>query len=83
MDLGYDLLWWGIIMVVVVETGLITPPFGINVFILKGISGGDVPTATVFKGVMPFVGADLVKLALLVIFPPLVTWLPSTMMGGG
>lgn len=82
LELGYDLLWWGIIMVVVVETGLITPPFGINVFILKGISGGDVPTSTVFKGVMPFVGADLVKLALLVIFPPLITWLPSTMLGG-
>ena len=79
VDLGFDLVWWGIIMVVVVETGLITPPFGINVFILKGIAGGDVPTATVFRGVMPFVTADLIKLALLVIFPALILWLPSTM----
>jgi tripartite ATP-independent transporter DctM subunit len=83
LDLGFDLLWWGIIMVVVVETGLITPPFGINVFILKGISGGDVPTSTVFKGVMPFVAADLIKLAFLVLFPSLVTWLPSTMISSG
>ena len=79
VDLGFDLVWWGIIMVVVVETGLITPPFGINVFILKGIAGGDVPTATAFRGVMPFVTADLIKLALLVIFPALILWLPSTM----
>ena len=77
-DLGFDLIWWGIIMVVVVETGLITPPFGINVFVLKGIAP-DVPLTTVFKGVLPFVGADIVKLILLVIFPALVLWLPSTM----
>ena len=78
--LGYDLTWWGIIMVCVVETGMITPPFGINVFILKGIAGGeDVPMWTVFRGVLAFVGADLVKLVLLVLFPALVLWLPSTM----
>jgi C4-dicarboxylate transporter DctM subunit len=78
-SMGYDLVWWGIIMVCVVETGMITPPFGINVFILKGISGGDVPMWTVFRGVMPFIAADLVKLALLTLFPVLVLWLPSTM----
>lgn len=78
-SLGYDLIWWGIIMVCVVETGMITPPFGINVFILKGISGGDVPMWTVFRGVMPFVLADFVRLAILVLFPVLVLWLPSTM----
>jgi TRAP-type C4-dicarboxylate transport system permease large subunit len=66
-------------MVCVVETGLITPPFGINVFVLKGIAGGDVPMWTIFRGVMPFVGADLVKLALLTIFPAVALWLPSTM----
>ncbi len=79
-SLGYDLVWWGVIMVVVVETGMITPPFGINVFVLKGIAGADVPMWTIFRGVMPFVAADLVKLALLVLFPALALWLPSTMM---
>jgi tripartite ATP-independent transporter DctM subunit len=79
-DMGYSLVWWGIIMVVVVETGLITPPFGINVFVLKGISGGDVPMWTVFKGVLPFVAADFVKLALLTVFPFLILWLPATML---
>lgn len=78
-DMGYSLIWWGIIMVSVVETGMITPPFGINVFVLKNIAGGDVPLPTVFKGVLPFVLADLFKLALLVLFPVLVLWLPSTM----
>ena len=78
-DMGFDLIWWGIIMVVV-ETGLITPPFGINVFVLKGVAP-DVPLQTVFRGVLPFVGADVVKLALLVFFPPLVLWLPTTMVG--
>ena len=77
--MNYDLVWWGIIMVCVVETGMITPPFGINVFILKGIAGGDVPMWTVFRGVTPFIAADLIKLALLVLFPVLVMWLPSTM----
>jgi|SaaInlV_100m_DNA_5_1039725.scaffolds.fasta_scaffold02087_7 tripartite ATP-independent transporter DctM subunit len=78
-DLGYSLIWWGIIMVSVVETGMITPPFGINVFVLKNIAGGDVPLPTIFRGVLPFVLADLIKLALLVLFPILVLWLPSTM----
>ena len=77
--LGFDLVWWGIIMLVVVEIGLITPPFGINVFILKAIAGANLPLTTVFRGVMPFVAADLLKLILLVLIPALVLWLPSTM----
>ena len=67
-------------MVIVVETGMITPPFGINVFILKSLVGSDVQgVSIVFRGVAPFVIADLIKLALIVIFPALVMWLPSTM----
>jgi len=76
---GYDLVWWGVIMLMVLETGLITPPFGIHVFVLKGIAGADVPLGTIFRGVMPFVVADLIKLALVVLFPALALWLPSTM----
>ncbi len=76
--LGFDLVWWGIIMVVVIETGLITPPFGLNVFVLKSMVP-DVPLGTIFRGVMPFVAADLLKLVLLVLFPAIVLWLPSTM----
>lgn len=78
LNMGFDLVWWGIIMLVVVETGLITPPFGINLFVMKSMQP-DVPLSTVFRGAMPFVLADLVKLILLVAFPALVLWLPSTM----
>ncbi len=77
--MGFDIVWWGIVMVCVVETGLITPPLGINVFVLKSIVD-DVPLSTIFKGVLPFVAADLVRLGILVVFTALVSWLPSTRM---
>jgi len=77
-NLGYDLVWWGIIMVCVMETGMITPPFGLNVFIMKSVGGPDLPLGTVFRGVLPFVAADFIKLALLVLFPALALWLPKT-----
>jgi tripartite ATP-independent transporter DctM subunit len=79
-NLGYDLIWWGIVMVCVMETGMITPPFGLNVFIMKSIGGSNLSLTTVFKGVMPFVAADLVKLVLLVLFPAIAIWLPRTML---
>jgi C4-dicarboxylate transporter, DctM subunit len=78
-SMGYDLVWWGIVNLVVLETGLITPPFGIHLFVLKGLVGADVPLGTVYRGVLPFVLADFAKLALLVLFPALALWLPSTM----
>ena len=77
--MNYDLVWWGIVNLIVLETGLITPPFGIHLFVLKSIAGTDVPLGTVYRGVMPFVLADFFKLALVVVFPALALWLPSTM----
>jgi len=79
LGMGYDLVWWGIVNVIVLELGLITPPFGIHLFVLKSIADGDMPLATVYRGVLPFVLADFVKLALLVFVPALSLWLPSTM----
>ena len=64
---------------VVLETGLITPPFGIHLFVLKSVGGADVPLSSVYRGVLPFVTADFAKLALLILFPALALWLPSTM----
>jgi tripartite ATP-independent transporter DctM subunit len=72
----FDLIWWGIIMVMVVEIGLLTPPFGMNCFIIKAVAA-DVPLSKVFKGVTPFILAHMVALALLVLFPSLVLWLPG------
>ncbi len=77
-SLGYDPVWFGIVVVVVTEISLITPPVGLNVFILKGVVG-DVSTATVFRGVTPFWIADLLRLALIVAVPWLVLVLPASM----
>jgi len=74
--MGYSVIWWGIINVVVIEIGMITPPIGLNVFILHGVAP-DIPLATIFRGILPFLYADLSRLALMVIFPPIITWLPS------
>lgn len=78
LGMGYDILFWGILMLVVVETGMITPPFGLNLFVLKSLQPGT-PLSTVMKGVAPFIVADLVKIVLLIAFPALILWLPSTM----
>ncbi len=76
--LGFDPVWFGIVVVVVTEISLITPPVGLNVFVLKGVVG-DVSTGTIFKGVTPFWAMDIVRLALLLAVPGLVLYLPSLM----
>ena len=76
VSLGYDPIWFGIVVVVITEISLITPPVGLNVFVLRGVLP-DVSTTTVFKGVTPFWIADLFRLAVIVGFPALSLWLPS------
>ncbi|MFD1509668.1 TRAP transporter large permease [Lacimonas salitolerans] len=76
--LGFDPVWFGIIVVVVTEISLITPPVGLNVYVLKGVVG-DVTTGTIFRGVTPFWLMDIVRLALLLAVPALVLYLPSLM----
>lgn len=76
--LGFDPIWFGVIAVIVIEMGLITPPVGINVFVVKGVAK-DVPMATIFRGVLPFWFAMAVCLALLVLFPQIALYLPSQM----
>lgn len=74
--LGYDPIWFGVIIVLVVALGVITPPVGMNVFIIKGVVK-DLSVETIFKGVWPFVIALFVCIAILMIFPGLVTFLPQ------
>src|SRR4030043_149892 len=74
--LGLDPIWFGVIMVLVVEMGVITPPVGINVYVVKGIAKG-VPLETVFKGAWPFLLAELVMVGILMLFPQIATFLPS------
>jgi len=78
LHMGYDLIWWGIIQLAVVETGLIHPPLGLNVFVLKSVTP-DVPMWTIYKGVFPYVLADFVKLGLLVAFPAICLFLVEKM----
>lgn len=73
--MGFDLIWFGVLLVVLVELGQITPPFGINLFIIDGIAGRGV--AEIVRGVLPFHGLVLLLVLLIILFPPLATWLPS------
>ena len=78
VHLGYDPVWFGILIVVVVEIGLISPPVGMNLFVLKTLLPS-VSTGTVFRGVMPFMLADCIRFALLIAFPAISLYLPSLM----
>ncbi|MBN1631993.1 MAG: TRAP transporter large permease [Thermoleophilia bacterium] len=79
-ELGFHPIWFGIIVVRVAEIGLITPPVGMNLYVIQGIAD-KVPMGTVFRGATPFVMADLVHVAVLVAFPVIATFLPDFMMG--
>ena len=74
--LGFDPIWFGVIIVLVVEMGVITPPVGINVYIIKGVAP-DVPMGKIFKGASAFLVGMVILAALLLIFPQIATWLPS------
>jgi len=77
-SLGFDPVWFGIIIVVIVEIGMITPPIGLNVFVLKATLK-DVPVTTIFKGVGYFIAADIIRLTLFLVWPQVVLFLPSLM----
>jgi tripartite ATP-independent transporter DctM subunit len=76
--LGYDPIWFGVVMVIVLEMGLISPPVGVNVFVVKGVAG-DVPMSQVFAGILPFWAAMIVTLAVLVMLPEIALVLPNSM----
>ena len=77
-QMGFDPIWFGIIIVMTVELGLITPPVGMNVFVIKSVVP-DVSFSTIFRGVSPFVVTDILRLAILILFPMLALWLPGKM----
>ena len=76
MKLGFDPIWFGVIIVLVAEMGVITPPVGVNVFVIKGIAP-DIPLHIIFRGIFPFLGALIILTVLLMIFPGIATFLPS------
>lgn len=77
-NMGYDPIWFGVLLVVVLEMSLISPPLGLNVFVVKGISGG-VPMSEIFMGIIPFWLAMIVCAALLIAFPQIALFLPELM----
>ena len=76
LEAGFNPIWFGVIIVILLEAGAITPPVGINVYVIKGIAH-DVDLHTIFKGIFPFLGAILLGLIILVIFPDIVLLLPG------
>ncbi len=78
-EAGLDLIFFGIILVKLLEIGLLTPPVGLNVYVIKGALGDRVSLTTIFKGVGWFIVVDLILLGILIAWPGLVTWLPDIM----
>ncbi len=78
-DAGIELIWFGVILIKLLEIGLITPPVGLNVYVMKGALGGLVKLQQIFAGVTWFVVAEMITLALIVAFPLLSLWLPALM----
>jgi len=76
--LGYDPVWWGIMLVMISGLGMITPPIGMNVFVIHGMAP-KLPMSAIYRGVVPFFIADLLRILLLTLVPVLVTWLPERM----
>jgi tripartite ATP-independent transporter DctM subunit len=78
-EYGLSLIWFGVIVVKLLEIGLVTPPIGLNVFVIKSIVGAEIPLETIFKGVVVFLIADMILVALLTLFPELSLFLPGLM----
>ena len=76
--LGFDMIWFGILVVKMIEIALITPPVGLKVYVLRGVLP-QVPTADIFRGVLPFLWIQFINVIVILLFPELVLWLPRTM----
>ena len=77
MAMGFDPIWYGVLMVMLIEIGMITPPVGMNVFALAAVS--DTPMGTIFRGIIPFVFADLILVVIVVAFPMIALFIPNLM----
>ena len=79
--LGYDSVWFGIVLTILMETALITPPVGVNLYVVHGVRGGRGTIGDVIIGASPFVISMFVLIALLMIWPDIALWLPRLVMG--
>ena len=78
--LGYDPIWFGIIVVKMCEICLITPPVGLNCYIVRSVAP-DIPLEEIFRGILPFLAMDILTVGVLIAFPQIITFLPSRMLG--
>ena len=76
---GFDPVWFGVIITINMEIGLITPPVGLSVYTIKGVVGNTVPLGTIFKGILWFLACELLVVVLLVVFPKISLFLPGLM----
>ncbi len=76
ISLGYDPIWWGVMNVMIIEIGMITPPIGMNVFIIHGLVP-NIPLSRIFGGIVPFLGADVIRLAIMLALPGVALWFPK------
>jgi TRAP-type C4-dicarboxylate transport system permease large subunit len=78
LQMGFDPIWFGVMVTLFIEMGLITPPVGVNVFVISGIAK-DIPMYTIFRGIVPFFFAMVICMIILIIFPQIALFLPQTM----
>ena len=81
LTMGLDPVWLGIMIAINLQTSFLTPPFGFALFYLRGVAPATVTTGQIYRGVIPFVGIQLLALLILSVFPALVTWLPEVLYG--
>jgi TRAP-type C4-dicarboxylate transport system permease large subunit len=79
VSLGFDPIWFGVILIKLIEIGVLTPPVGLNLFAVISSSDGEVSSAQMFRGILPFLIVEAMVLAVLVAFPAITLWLPSLM----
>ena len=80
-SLGFDPLWFGVLFIVNMEMGFLTPPFGLNLFYLKGVTPPEITMGDIWRSVTPFVILQAIGLVLCIVFPKIITWLPTLVMG--
>ena len=78
-ELGWDPVWFGAIMLLNLELATISPPFGMSLFVMKGIAPPDTSMGDVYRAALPFVGLNILVMAIMIIYPAVVLWLPSFM----
>ena len=76
-NLGFDPIWFGVLILINMQCALLTPPYGFNLFYMRAITPPHISTFTIYRGVLPFIGLQVLCLVLVMVFPEIATWLPQ------